>query len=74
MNEAQILNDLQSFHRVKRLQRPQKVVSPGETVKMTSKKSFHQCRKLYRSYIGTFTSAGSFLEVILALSPVQEAL
>ena len=59
MNEAQILNDFQLFHRVKRLQRPQKVVSPGETVKMTSK--------------SCFTSAGSFLEVILVLSPVQEA-
>jgi hypothetical protein len=41
---------------------------------MTSKKSFHQCRKLYRSYIGTFTHAGSFVEVIFALSPMQEAL
>jgi len=34
-------------------------ISLGETVKMTSK--------------SRFTSAGSFLEVILTLSPVQEA-
>jgi hypothetical protein len=50
------------------------VISPGETTKNGLKKSFHQCRKLYRSYIGTFTSAGSFIEVILVLSPMQEAL
>jgi hypothetical protein len=56
-------NEIQAFHRVKRLKRPE----------TKSSKKFHQCRKLFRSYIRTFTSAGSFLEVILALSPVQEA-
>jgi hypothetical protein len=68
-----VIIQVHAFRRVKRLKRPQKVISPGETKQTALKKSFHQCRKLFRSYIRTFTSAGSFLEVILALSPVQEA-